>query len=433
MNLGALSLENAPGFWTPVRFFLTAPVFGMLAAGLIFVDGGQLLQSRWLPGSLAVAHAFTLGYIAMAMLGALFQMLPVLMGAVFPQAARAAMIVHLLMTLGTLCLVFAFLVQRPLLFAAAVVLLAPVLILFGAGVLVAIFRTGKVSTTARAVQLAALGLIVTVMLGGYMALGHAFGTAPINNVLTNYHAAWGVIGWILILAVGVSEQVIPMFLTTPPYPGLFNKRLAYLLMLLLVAGSLLPLRGLELAAVVLAGCLMLAYAVVTLQLLGKRRRKRFDITNAYWQVGMLCLVPGAGTNVYSYFGGAMGGADLALLSGLLLLVGFAVSIINGMLYKIVPFLVWLNLRMPAVMGKLKPGTRYYTPNIHEVINVRPMQVQLMFHVAGLLLLVAAVFFQGLTVYAAATAVLVSNLLLLLNLAHAVRLYRKYSSRAIAVR
>ena len=433
MNLGALSLENAPGFWSPVRFFLTVPVFGMIAAGIIFLDGGQLLQSRWLPGSLAVAHAFTLGYIAMAMLGALFQMLPVLMGAAFPQAERAAVIVHLSMTVGTLSLVFAFLVQRPVLFAVAVAVLVPVLVLFGAGVLVAIFRAGKARTTGRAVQLAALGLIVTVMLGGYMASSHAFGTVPLNNALANYHAAWGVIGWILVLAIGVSEQVIPMFLTTPPYPGLFNKRLAYLLILLLGAGSLLPVRGLEQVAVVLVSLLMLAYATVTLYLLGKRRRKRFDITNAYWQLGMLCLILGAGINVYGYFGGVIGGADVALLSGLLLLAGFAVSIINGMLYKIVPFLVWLNLRMPVVMGKLKPGTRYYTPNIHEVINVRPMQVQFMFHVAGLLLLVVSVFLQGFPVYIAALAMLVSNLLLLGNLGHAVSLYRKYSRRPIPVK
>ena len=432
MNLGALSLENAPGFWSPVRFFLTVPVFGMIAAGIIFLDGGQLFQSRWLPASLAVAHVFTLGYIAMAMLGALFQMLPVLMGAAFPQAERAAVFVHLLFAAGALCLVFAFLLQFPVLFATATAVLVPALILFGTGVLVAIFRTGKTRATARTVQLAAVGLIVTVLIGGYMSSGHALGRVSLNNGLTNYHAAWGVIGWILILAIGVSGQVIPMFLTTPPYPNLFNKRLAYLLMFLLCAGSLLPVRGLEQVAMVLVSCLMLAYASVTLYLLGKRRRKRFDITCAYWQVGMLCLILGAGTYVYGYFGGLMAQVDVALLSGLFLLAGFAVSIINGMLYKIVPFLVWLNLRMPVVMGKLKPGTRYYTPNIHEVINIRPMQVQFMFHVAGLLLLVVAAFLQGFTVYVAALAMLVSNFLLLLNLLHAVRLYRQYSRRPITV-
>ncbi len=433
MNLGAFSLENAPGFWIPVRFFITAPVFGMVAAITIFLDGGQLFQSRWLPASLAVVHAFTLGYIAMVMLGALFQMLPVVMGAAFPQAERAALFVHLLITAGTLCLVFAFLTQVPALFAAAIALLVPVLILFGTGVVVAIFRAGEAKATARAVQLAAIGLIVTIATGGYLASGHAFEAVSLNRSLANYHAAWGVIGWILVLVVGISGQVIPMFLTTPPYPELFGKGLVYLLVLFLCAGSLLPFQGLQQVAVVLVGTLMLAYAIVTLRLLGKRRRKRFDITDWFWRVGMLCLALGAGMNVYSYFGGVLASADSSILYGLFLLAGFAVSVINGMLYKIVPFLVWLNLRMPVVTGKLKPGTKFYTPNIHEVIDVRPMKVQFAFHVAGLLLLVASILFQGFPVSVAAIAMLVSNLLLLVNLSHAVRLYRKYAGQVTAVR
>ncbi|MFQ5643344.1 MAG: hypothetical protein ACE5FQ_06565 [Thiogranum sp.] len=433
MNLAALSLENAPGFWTPVRFFLTVPVFGVLAAVILFLDGGQLLQSRWLPATLAVVHVFTLGYIGMAMLGALFQMLPVVMGAVFPQAERAAGIVHLLVSAGTLCLVGAFVTQLTVLFAVAIVVLVPVLALFGMGVVVAVFRAGKGKTTARAVQLAALALVVTVAMGGYLASGYAFGAVSLSPEVVNYHAVWGVIGWIFILVVGISGQVIPMFLTTPPYPDLFGKWLVYVLVSVLVAGSLLPVQGVQQLAVVLAGVLMLAYAVVTLYLLGKRRRRRFDITDWFWRVGMVCLVLGTGSGVYDYFGDTLAGDKLPVLSGLFLLAGFAVSIINGMLYKIVPFLVWLNLRMPAVRGKLKPGTKLYTPNIHEVIDVRPMKIQLALHVAGLLLLVASVLLQGVMVYVAAAALLASNLLLLVNLSRAVSLYRKYASRVIAVR
>jgi len=57
----------------------------------------------------------------------------------------------------------------------------------------------------------------------------------------------------------------------------------------------------------------------------------------------------------------------------------------------------------------------------------------MFHLAGLLLLVTSIFLQGFLIYVAATAVLISNLLLLVNLSYAVRLYRKYSARVITVR
>ncbi|HHH42702.1 MAG TPA: hypothetical protein ENK49_01045 [Gammaproteobacteria bacterium] len=432
MNLGALSLEKAPRFWTPVRFFITAPFFGVLAALIVFMDGGQLFQSRWSMASLAVVHAFTLGYIAMVMLGALFQMLPVVMGAALPQAGRAAAVAHLVMTAGALCLVAAFLRQEPALFVAAIALLVPVLVLFGAAVVVAIFRAGKTLTTGRSVQLAALGLVVTVVMGAWLAAGHAF-AVPLDRSFTNDHAAWGFLGWILMLVIGISGQVIPMFLTTPQYPKYAGKGLVYLLVALLGAGSLVPLRELQQLVVVLVSMLMLAWATLTLYLLGKRRRKRFDITDRFWRTGMLCLVLGAGANLYGYFGGTVAGTDISVMTGIFLLYGFAVSVINGMLYKIVPFLVWLNLRMPVVMGKLEPGTKYYTPNIHEVIDVQPMKIQFAFHVAGLLLLVASTLVEGVVAYAAATAVLVSSLLLLANLSHATRLYRKYAGQVIAVR
>ena len=431
MNLAALSLENAPGFRTPVRFFLTVPVFGIVAALVLLFSGVSLSGSRWLDTSLAVTHALTLGYIAMAMLGALFQMLPVVMGAFLPRAERFAVVAHLALSGGTLCLVFAFLLRQPVLFIAAMLLLVPTLVLFGAGVIFAIQRAGKPRSTGRIARLAAVALIVTVLAGASLASGHAFDDIPLHRELTNIHAAWGVAGWILVLVTGISEQVIPMFLTTPPYPRHFNSRLATWLVALLVAGSLLPGHAIAVAGVILASTLMLAYAGVTLHLLARRRRKRTDVTGWFWRLGMLCLITGALTNLYAMSGGVPAGLDLSMLSGVLLIAGFAVSLINGMLYKIVPFLVWLNLRMPAVTGKLEPGARYYTPNIHEVIDIRPMKLQFAFHLAGLLLLTASVFPAGVPVYAGAAAMLVSNLLLLSSLVHAARLYQRYSSRIIA--
>ena len=89
--------------------------------------------------------------------------------------------------------------------------------------------------------------------------------------------------------------------------------------------------------------------------------------------------------------------------------------------------------MPAIMGKLEPGARFYTPNIHEVIDVRSMKLQFMFHLAGLLLLVTSIFLKGFLIYVAAIAVLITNLLLLVNLSHVVRLFRKYSAQVITVR
>ena len=55
-----LSYDDTPPFSAPIRFFLTAPLFGV-AAGLTLIFGGEILVSRWTPGALAITHLFAAG------------------------------------------------------------------------------------------------------------------------------------------------------------------------------------------------------------------------------------------------------------------------------------------------------------------------------------------------------------------------------------
>jgi hypothetical protein len=85
----------------------------VLAALLMLWQGPGIFASRWLPATLALTHLLTLGFMAQVMLGALLQMLPVMVGVVIPRPRLIAALIHIPLTLGTLALVFAFLVQQP--------------------------------------------------------------------------------------------------------------------------------------------------------------------------------------------------------------------------------------------------------------------------------------------------------------------------------
>ena len=65
-----LSYDDTPPFSAPLRFFLTAPLFGVVA-GLTLLFGGEILVSRWTPGALAITHLFAAGFMLQVMLGAL--------------------------------------------------------------------------------------------------------------------------------------------------------------------------------------------------------------------------------------------------------------------------------------------------------------------------------------------------------------------------
>ena len=66
-----LSFDKAPPFAAPLRFFLTAPLFALLAGALLLVEGEGMFASRWTPGLLAATHLVTVGFMLQVMLGAL--------------------------------------------------------------------------------------------------------------------------------------------------------------------------------------------------------------------------------------------------------------------------------------------------------------------------------------------------------------------------
>ena len=84
-----LSYEATPPFRVPLSFFLLACLFG-IAAGVLLVIEPRALVSRWTPAALAMTHLITTGFMLLVMLGALFQVLPVVVGARLPAAGRVA-------------------------------------------------------------------------------------------------------------------------------------------------------------------------------------------------------------------------------------------------------------------------------------------------------------------------------------------------------
>ena len=95
-----LSYEQSPPLAAPFRFFLTAPCCGVLAGLLLIVYGEDALVMRWTPAALALTHAVTAGFMLQAMLGALIQILPVVVGVNLAAPGALARRVHALSILG---------------------------------------------------------------------------------------------------------------------------------------------------------------------------------------------------------------------------------------------------------------------------------------------------------------------------------------------
>ena len=168
-----LSLQQAPPFSVPARFLVSAPLFGMVAALVMLWHGPEMISHRWTPELLAVTHFLTLGFLAMSMLGALMQLMPVLMGMVIPRAILFSSMVHTPLFLGSACLGLAWLININELFIIAMALLGFSFTIFIVVVTERLLRSKNRHVTRSMMMLALFALFITAILGIYLAMGYA--------------------------------------------------------------------------------------------------------------------------------------------------------------------------------------------------------------------------------------------------------------------
>jgi hypothetical protein len=421
-----LSLEQAPPISIPFRFFLTAPLFAVAAALLALAVGPDLLASRWSTVTLAFTHLITLGFLAMVMSGAMTQILPVLVGSPVPRVVPVGTLFHLLLTLGTGSLAAAFLLGEPSLMSLALGSLGLGFGLFLTAFSVALVRVRGPGATVTGMWLALAALLVTVVLGVVLGAG-LFSFVGIGRTLhlTDLHLAWGLLGWVGLLLLTVSYQVVPLFQVTPEYPRWMRRLGGWVILGGLLAWTLSrqligegPVSVIALSAVLVVFFL---YSLVTLRLQARRKRRISDVTLLFWRTGMIAMLLGISLWGLAQLVPVISGSPYyPLLLGVLLLLGVGTSVINGMLYKIVPFLSWFHLqnRQLALMC-----LSVQVPNMKQLIPDRMARWQFWLHLAMLLLAGLAIFFPQWLVRPAALLFAASNLLLLSNLLSAVSRYR----------
>jgi hypothetical protein len=419
-----LNLQQAPPISVPFRFFLSAPLFGLLAAGVMLWQGPGVFASRWSPSTLALTHLITLGFMTMVMAGAMMQMLPVLAGTPVPRPKLMAAIVHPLLVLGVLLLAGGFLFAMPNLLQWAVALLGTGLAVFFGTMLATLSRVRNPSATIVAMWLAMIAFGVTIVLGLTLGYSHGWGVPLPGQSLRDLHPAWGLVGWTGLLVAGVAYQIVPMFQMTPNYPRWLARGLTATVFSALALWSLAQWpggpegpewRSLRVAGVCLLAGAFATFAAITLDLQRRRRRRLPDVTLEFWRAGMgfmlLALVLWVSRQVP-----ALSFAQSDVLLGVLVIAGAAVSFISGMLYKIMPFLTWFHLQALPVSGQRMPHMKAILPE-------KAQRLQLRLHLMSVGLLIAAALWPTLFAYPAALGVAAAMMFLMRNLVTVAGVYR----------
>ena len=361
-----LHTDQAPPLSIPASFFLLAPV-AMLAAGLMMAfHGAAITATRWLPITMAATHIGTLGFLGSIMLGALYQMIPVVAGAPVP-APRLAHVVHAALALGVSSLAVGFTNGRVRMLALGAALLALALVLFLAAAAIALARAPTRDDTVTGMRLAVAGLFAVALLGVLMALGRS-GYFPVRGSWLGWvtaHAATGALVWVGGLIASVSWQVVPMFYLTAPLPPWSRHATLTAVALALFVGPLAAVYGagpvpIALAAAPAAVMVWIVHPIVTARALHLRKRRRVDGSVRFWWAGLVCAPLAIPLSLASALADAQ---RWPVTLGFLVVWGWAGLVAHGMLSRIVPFLVWFHRFSPLAGLVPVPSMRALLPDV----------------------------------------------------------------------
>lgn len=381
MNLAGLSFNGLPPISLPFRFFITAPIFLLLCACFVFFSAENLWFSRWQPPMLALVHGFTLGFLTMVMLGALLQLLPVIGGIAMPYPKLIAGSSHLLVTLGSLSIMLGFINSQDWLLYSAVILLGLGLGIYLAALAWVLIKKISQGDSIIGFRLAVFALLITLLIGlALLARNLGLQWLPSSKQLTNIHALWGLIGWAGLLIIAVSFQVIPMFHVSPNFPKLITRYLPAGIFLLLILSVFSPSLALSLMALGYG-----IFAITLLKVINKRKRKLPDTSIRYWQLAAVTIL----VSITLYFipntlWQAYAPLDKTMLLAALFIYFFLLSVIQGMLLKILPFLSYTHLQQRCLMDF---SAMQFIPNMHEFLNKKHGQGLFVLHIISGLLLI----------------------------------------------
>jgi hypothetical protein len=190
------------------------------------MDQAPSFGSPWTAQTLALAHAGTLGVLAMGMVGALYQMTPVIAGVPVP------------LLVGLIGFLWRLVDGPDYAMVISIRSFSLALILFLIPMAWALARPATHNETVQGMRLALASLAIISLAGLVTARGFAGGPFPDEEMLwVQIHMTLALLGWVGGLLLAVSWQVIPMFYLT----STFSKSSRQWLLGLLFIGLVLTL------------------------------------------------------------------------------------------------------------------------------------------------------------------------------------------------
>jgi hypothetical protein len=354
-------------------------IAALLLAEVLFVTGyTDLLVVLRAPAILVGVHLITIGWLSLLMLGALYQFVPVITNTPL-YSQRLPLYSLLAIGLGLAAMVVGFLALSGTRFLDTVWL--PI----GGGLVLTGFILGAINLAATLwyarplplpagfVAFSLVFLLLTALIGLGFALAFVLPRPPafllaLTSGGLSLHVAAGLVGWCMLTVMGVSYRLLSMFMLAPDEP----RRSTYAALILTVGGLALlitgGLIGLWSAMVVgwiialgagLAGLGVLFYLADIVEFYRARKRRQLELNSLTAAAALSLITLALVLSALAMAWGVLGRFSAAI--GYLFVFGGLTGLGLGQLYKIIPFLTWLEV-FGSRLGK---GP---VPRVQDLVN-----------------------------------------------------------------
>ncbi|WEK33919.1 MAG: cytochrome C oxidase subunit I [Candidatus Pseudobacter hemicellulosilyticus] len=346
-----------------IPFYLYAALSFLLATVLIAFSTPAFSQHYFHPHTLAITHIMALGWGTMMVLGASHQLVPVLTARkLYSNKLAAASFILAAAGIPLLVRAFYFFELRwPACFGALLIILSVVCYIIN---LACTIDWKKENIQALSIFTAACWLLMTTLSGLFLLANLRHHILPKDSLeYLPFHVHTGVVGWFLLLVLGVGSKLIPMFLVSK-----YERTSLLWWIYWLVNGGLLVFLFLffhvphseylflPLASVLVALALFGYYCYNCYR---RRIRRKVDrpVSISLLSVAMTALPVIALLTIIGWsFSNDMHN-KMVLTYGFTIFFGWLTAIILGMTFKTLPFIIWNKVYQGPLLNKNAPDPK----------------------------------------------------------------------------
>jgi hypothetical protein len=392
-------------------FYLYAGIAFLIATALLISSTPAFLQHYFHPHTLAITHVMALGWGTMMILGASHQLVPVLIEEKLYSNALAylsfffAAVGIPLLVVGFYQFNFAWPTQT------GAILINIAILLYLINIAVSMAKSKNENVHAFFVFTATLWLIITTIVGLLLIYNFSYNVLSQDSLsYLTLHAHLGIIGWFLLLVIGVGSRLIPMFLISK-YTN--NKLLWWIYSLInfslisfIILFLYVKMTVLYFLPVIAISVALMMFGYYCYKSYSERIRKKVDyqVKISLLSVFMMALPLVFLLIVILLLLISVNNVHLVLTYGFCIFFGWITAIIFGMTFKTLPFIVWNKVyHAKAGLGK--------TPNPKELFNDKIFIAMSISYLAGFILFAGGVLISNeIIIKIAAILLLISAIL-----------------------